>query len=96
MQISGSFIRPITQLPVDHQSARERSSAENGFAVQSSAGAVESNLTLRAVREARETESMLFRGRFKQTAYPDHGAIDSRSHRALTAYAALEHEAELT
>ncbi|MDJ0808292.1 MAG: hypothetical protein QNJ78_15855 [Gammaproteobacteria bacterium] len=92
MQISGSFVRPINQLPVDQQAARERSALDHGSAVLATAGSAESNLTLRAVGAAREVEALLFRTRGPSS--PSQQAVDPRSQRALSAYAALEQHAE--
>ncbi len=51
-------------------------------------------LTLRAVVDAREAEAMLFHTRFRQTSLDAQNGLDSRSQRALNAYASLEQSAE--
>ena len=90
MQISAPSIRPLAQLPVEQQPLGER----NGHVPASSGRVAQSNLTLRAVVDAREAEAMLFHTRSRQTSLDAQNGLDSRSQRALNAYASLEQSAE--
>ena len=97
MQISGSNLRPVNRLPVEHQQAGNSAFSADHPSLQGSSSTrpVETSLTLRTVVDVREAEALLFRSRFRGNSqlYAQE-RMDSRHQRALTAYAALQQSAE--